>query len=838
MAEGTGLLDPAGDEAAALEARYQAALSRVPFRAGIYLPTDRVPLAERAAGMERVAEIHNGPVKTVHADQLRALRRRHLGQRRAFIIGNGPSLNRTDLSQLKDEVTFCVNGFFLKMPDLDWVPTYYVVEDHLVAEDRAGAINALKGPTKLFPSYLAYCLEPGDDTIFFNHRARKSFPDGYDFSTDAAKITYTGCTVTFTCMQLAHYMGFQELYLIGVDASYDVPADVEVDDGQGSTSVLDMASEDPNHFHPDYFGKGMRWHDPQVDKMLEAYAEARRVTDALGRPIYNATVGGQLEVFERRRFSRLFAGALAPDVMADCNTGDTVEARRDAVAAARSAAGASGPSRYPRLLLLDVVPPGQMTATGELKSTLFADWPETHLMQVALDRHRRVVLGGALSPGASARAGFTDEVVQSLVEEFAPELVLFRPVEDREAYNRFAFDLIDRLDVPVALWIVDDWPAHLEASDPDQWARLGPRLAGLAARATARLAISDSMAAAFEARYGVPFDAFSNAVDPADWPAPPPPAPGAPLRIRYGGGLSPKMTLQSLIDLAEAVEGLEAGTDIVLEIYTRAHWAETHGQRFDAFRRTSLTSREMAPADYRRWLQGADLTAIVYNFDPASIDYVRHSMANKTVECLASGAPPLVYGPEEVHTVAYLDRHGLGVRVAGEGVEAVSAALRDALADRAGLRARGAAARDFVFAERALGPEQERLRACLADAACTRPQPGPAVTAHRLNEDFRALALAEDERRGTDAPGALAPLPSRTARMAWFYAGWRGALAGGATALPGLAFLAHWALSGGPSLLAGLFALALTGGLAVVFFFIAYLFSLVEDYSPSGRPMA
>src|SRR5271157_2832817 len=36
----------------------------------------------------------------------------HLGER-AFIIGNGPSLNKCDLSLLKNETTFAVNNIYL-----------------------------------------------------------------------------------------------------------------------------------------------------------------------------------------------------------------------------------------------------------------------------------------------------------------------------------------------------------------------------------------------------------------------------------------------------------------------------------------------------------------------------------------------------------------------------------------------------------------------------------------------------------------------------------------------------------------------------------------------------
>ncbi|MEM0986430.1 MAG: 6-hydroxymethylpterin diphosphokinase MptE-like protein [Pseudomonadota bacterium] len=849
MAEGTR--GPVADPHATsvLEARYRAALDKVPFKAGIYLPTDRVPLDRKASGMERVAEIHNGPLKTVYREKLKDLRRKHVGDKRAFIIGNGPSLNETDLSQLKDEVTFCVNGFFLKMPELDWTPTYYVVEDHLVAEDRAEAINALKGPTKLFPAYLAYCLDPGEDTIFFNHRARERYPHAFDFSEDASKITYTGCTVTFTCMQLAHYMGFQELHLIGVDASYDIPKDVDVDRGQGSTAVLDMASADPNHFHPDYFGKGMRWHDPQVDKMLEAYREARLVADRLGRPIYNATLGGALEVFERRSFARLFPGALPAGAMARVNGETAPEARRLAYARERAEAAGEVSNGFPRVLVLDVVPPGQMTATGELKSTLFAEWPETHLMQVCMDRHRFMVTGGGLTPGASATAAFTDDVIDRLVETFSPELVLFRPVADRDTFNRFAFSLVDRLDCPVALWIVDDWPAHLAETDPEQWAVIGPQFTSVVDRASVRLAISEGMTRAFAERYGKPFVAFSNAVDPRHWPEKVhvnPISDASPLIIRYGGGLSSRMTLQSVIDIAQAVEALSGPRDVRFEINTREHWAGKYGDRFSRFAKTTLTTALMATDAYRRWLQAGDLTVIAYNFDPETVAYVRHSMANKTVECLASGAPPLVYGPSEIHTVDFLERHGLGLRVVGQGPEAVGQALNSVLEAPARLKAMGEAGRAFAFQHRRLDLEQERFRSVLDTAARRLPPSGDTAEDDvftRLNLEYKALAterLQRSEEAQMGASGIMAlgsgTRTGRAGRMVWFYKGWRGALAGVASVLPLLAYLIHAIITGSAALLGGLLAASMTAALGVVFFFVAYLFSLIEDYSLGGRP--
>lgn len=285
--------------------RLKLSISRLPLRSPIFLPTSAFPKKDAIAGLKRVKSIYDHRLHTTYAEQLRAIRARYAGSDRCFVVGNGPSLNAMNLERLKGEVTFCVNGFFLKAPELSWTPTFYVVEDHLVAEDRRSDLAALQGPTKLYPANLAYCLPEADDTVFFNHRPRKSFPDGFDFSLQADEITYTGCTVTFTCMQLAAYFGFKDIYLLGVDADYALPKDAAVSADYG-VSVIDMESDDPNHFDSDYFGKGYRWHDPQVEKMLAAYGEAEAVSRSNDFQFYNAGVGGKLEVFERVEFEELF----------------------------------------------------------------------------------------------------------------------------------------------------------------------------------------------------------------------------------------------------------------------------------------------------------------------------------------------------------------------------------------------------------------------------------------------------------------------------------------------------------------------------------------------------
>src|SRR6187551_16933 len=58
--------------------------------------------------------------------RLAALKDIHKGKR-AFIIGNGPSLKQTDLSKLKNEITFGMNRVYLAFPDWGFSTTYLCI---------------------------------------------------------------------------------------------------------------------------------------------------------------------------------------------------------------------------------------------------------------------------------------------------------------------------------------------------------------------------------------------------------------------------------------------------------------------------------------------------------------------------------------------------------------------------------------------------------------------------------------------------------------------------------------------------------------------------------------
>lgn len=223
---------------------------------------------------------------------------KHKG-RRCFILGNGPSLRKTNIDLLTNEITIASNGIFLLFGEYSYRPTYYTIEDRVVAEDRAEQINSMKDSMKLVPYDLAYCIKNDSMTQYINFiRRYHPFPK---FSEKFAEVSYWGGTVTFLNIQLAYFLGCTEIYLIGVDHNYQVQPEQIL-----KGPVIVSQADDQNHFHPDYFGKGYRWHDPNLERMELSYRCAKRFLEEKGVKIFNATEGGKLEVFTRKNYFELF----------------------------------------------------------------------------------------------------------------------------------------------------------------------------------------------------------------------------------------------------------------------------------------------------------------------------------------------------------------------------------------------------------------------------------------------------------------------------------------------------------------------------------------------------
>ena len=263
-------------------------------------PASRAAAEEFPRLVADTAELHR--FKDIHAGE------------RCVIIGNGPSLNDLDLARLRNEYTIGVNGIFYA-ESLTFPLSYYLVEDTSVMQDNLLSIKAYKAKQKFFPTLYrdsygkAKAAEGASSGVNYFTMNRGFYADKSPnfcvprFSTDASQRLFCGQSVTIINLQLAYYMGFSEVYLIGMDFSYTIPDTAVIDE-----DMITSTEDDPNHFHKDYFGKGKTWKNPKLDRVLNNYQMAKVMFEADGRAIYNATAGGKLEIFERRDFHEVFDG--------------------------------------------------------------------------------------------------------------------------------------------------------------------------------------------------------------------------------------------------------------------------------------------------------------------------------------------------------------------------------------------------------------------------------------------------------------------------------------------------------------------------------------------------
>ncbi|MCZ6744777.1 MAG: hypothetical protein O7D31_08910 [Alphaproteobacteria bacterium] len=122
---------------------------------------------------------------------------------------------------------------------------------------------------------------------------------GPSFSTDIAYGVWEGATVTYVAMQVAYYMGFSRVILVGVDHHFETK-------GAPHKEIVSEGN-DTNHFDNNYFGKGFRWNLPDLATSELAYSIARLQFESDNREIIDATVGGKLTVFRKIEFTSLFS---------------------------------------------------------------------------------------------------------------------------------------------------------------------------------------------------------------------------------------------------------------------------------------------------------------------------------------------------------------------------------------------------------------------------------------------------------------------------------------------------------------------------------------------------
>lgn len=215
---------------------------------------------------------------------IKTLENKYQGER-CFVVATGPSLTIDDLDLIKNEYGFGMNSCILAFNKTSWRPNFYAIQDEYVYEKLERELNNISGEDlkeiwvsenvaskiSLSKRFKIFSLHYLDHKMFHP----KGFGE-FKFSNDCYSCIYDGYTITFSIMQLACYMGFKEIYLLGCDCDYN----------QKKGHFVEYGHKDPKSAI-------------MGDKMIQGHYEFKKFADSIGVKVINCTRGGMLEVYPR-----------------------------------------------------------------------------------------------------------------------------------------------------------------------------------------------------------------------------------------------------------------------------------------------------------------------------------------------------------------------------------------------------------------------------------------------------------------------------------------------------------------------------------------------------------
>jgi hypothetical protein len=240
--------------------------------------------------------------------RLSALKDTHKGER-CFVIGNGPSLKVADLDLLKENgiFSFASKRISAIFEHTQWRPDVWGVSDLDFISLYHEEMSELEGFIKLAPCQSILNLNlPIREAIYYPFIQMDRTPCW--FNQDVTRGVHFWGTITCKLINFAVYMGFTEIYLLGVDNSYPVKKD---EDGRFTLDPSKDAHFDKNYYKNEKETKKAFSNIDDFEKsyqyMQQAYKDVKWFCDSLGVKVINATRGGELEIYPRTDFDHIFS---------------------------------------------------------------------------------------------------------------------------------------------------------------------------------------------------------------------------------------------------------------------------------------------------------------------------------------------------------------------------------------------------------------------------------------------------------------------------------------------------------------------------------------------------
>ncbi len=222
--------------------------------------------------------------------QIRNLKGKYVGKR-CFFVGSGPSLRISDLELLNGEVTFALNRIFKIFDDTNWRPTFYLNQEINFKEgikfvNEINNVNFDSRTTLLFPFTRLKKKIMAENSLFlpiYMDLCELHQNPVQNFSTDCSVKIVHAYTSMYTILQIAVYLGFSKIYLIGVDGQYF----------PGKSHFYEDPSDESNFYNSDIT-------QALTNNLERGFKGMKLAEDQIGSfEIINLTRGGKLELFPR-----------------------------------------------------------------------------------------------------------------------------------------------------------------------------------------------------------------------------------------------------------------------------------------------------------------------------------------------------------------------------------------------------------------------------------------------------------------------------------------------------------------------------------------------------------
>jgi len=236
--------------------------------------------------------------------------------KRCFIIGTGPSLAELDLNLLMNEDKIMVNSFYKNEELVKLNPKFWVLADENFWLNQTMFLDPILNTlaTKLtstqlliWDEALPYLTIPPtiENRFSYYHldKVAKYEISPIDFTDTLPHFAYNVISVA---LMLAIYLKYEEIICIGCDHTWWGYSKEEVAEGIALPHYYEKNEKEIKFFESSFRKMGYDRLQETVELQKMEYNALRNMAEQYGLQVYNATPGGYLESFERRKYEDFF----------------------------------------------------------------------------------------------------------------------------------------------------------------------------------------------------------------------------------------------------------------------------------------------------------------------------------------------------------------------------------------------------------------------------------------------------------------------------------------------------------------------------------------------------